>query len=83
MVNIIKKLLQENKKSWNKKLINDLWADRISTKKSIGMSYFQLVYGIDVVFPISLGIPVLKLLQEIEAESNDAPGRISQMIHLQ
>eukprot|EP00253_Pinus_taeda_P004841 PITA_04841 len=33
LINIIKKLLEENKKNWHKKLTNALWADRISTKK--------------------------------------------------
>eukprot|EP00253_Pinus_taeda_P016414 PITA_16414 len=30
LVNIIKKLLEINKKSWHKKLVNALWADRVS-----------------------------------------------------
>ena len=42
---IIKKLLQENKKDRHTKLIHALWDDRISIKKSIGTSPFQLVYG--------------------------------------
>ena len=40
LVNIIKKVLEVNKKNWHKKLINALWVDRVSTKKSIGMSPF-------------------------------------------
>jgi len=40
LVNIIKKVLEVNKKNWHKTLINALWADRVSTKKSIGMSSF-------------------------------------------
>ena len=50
LVNIIKKLLEDNKKTWNKKLVNVLWADRLTTKKSIGTSPYQLAYGMDVVF---------------------------------
>eukprot|EP00253_Pinus_taeda_P034450 PITA_34450 len=42
LINIIKKLLEENKKNWHKKLTNALWADRLSTKKSIGMSPYEL-----------------------------------------
>ena len=30
LVNIIKKLLEINKKSWHKKLVNALWADRVT-----------------------------------------------------
>ena len=60
LVRIIKKLLEENKKSWHLKLKYALWEDKISTKISIGTSHFQLVYGTNVVFPVSLGIQVLK-----------------------
>jgi hypothetical protein len=62
LIGIIKKLLTENKKSWHSKLKYAMWADRISTKRSLGTSPFQLVYGIDVVFPTQLGLPTLKLL---------------------
>ncbi len=30
LVNIIKKLLEINKKSWHKRVVNALWADRVS-----------------------------------------------------
>jgi ribonuclease HI len=83
LVNIIKKTLQENKKSWHDKLVFALWADRLTTKRSIGMSPYQLVYGTEAVFPTSLGVPVMKLLQEMQAEPNDSQRRINQMIHLQ
>jgi len=33
LVNIIKKLLEIDKKSWHKKLVNALWADWVSQKK--------------------------------------------------
>eukprot|EP00253_Pinus_taeda_P016216 PITA_16216 len=62
LVNIIKKLLEINKKSWHKRLVNALWVDRVSQKKSIGTSPFELVYGFDTVFPTSLAAPVVKLL---------------------
>jgi hypothetical protein len=83
LVNIIKKLLQDNKKSWHNKLVNALWADRLTTKRSIGMSPYQLVYGMDVVFPTSLGVPVMKILQEVQEEPNDIQRRINQTIQLQ
>jgi len=83
MVNIIKKLLEDNKKTWNKKLVNALWVDRLTIKKSVGTSPYQLVYGMEVVFPSSLGTPVMKLLQELQVEPNDIQRRINQTIHLQ
>ena len=83
LINIIKKMLEENKKNWHKKLGNSLWADRLSTKRSIGMSPYELVYGMEARFPSSLGIPTIRLLQEIQAEPNDTQRRINQTIHLQ
>ena len=76
-------MLEENKKNWHKKLINALWADRLTTKKSIGTSPYELVYGIEAVFPSSLGVPVMKLLQEAQVEPNDIQRRINQTINLQ
>lgn len=72
LMRIIKKLLQHNKKAWHSKLIHALWADRISIKKSIGTSPFQLVYGVDAIFPSSLHLPVRRLLQEEEAKADPA-----------
>eukprot|EP00253_Pinus_taeda_P029712 PITA_29712 len=57
--------------------------DRLSTKKSIGMSPYELVYGMEAKFLSSLGIPTVKLLQEIQAEPNDMQRRVNQTIHLQ
>ena len=46
------------------------------------MSPFQLVYGVEVIFPASLGMPVLKLLQEEQDEPNHVQRRINQIIEL-
>ena len=83
LVNIIKKLLEDNKKSWHTNLVHALWADRLNLKKSIGMSPYQLVYGTNAIFPTSLGVPVMKLIQEVQSEDNDMIRRINQTIHLQ
>jgi hypothetical protein len=83
LVNIIIKTLQENKKSCHNKLVFVLWDDRLTTKRSIGMSLYQLVYGTEAIFPTSLGVPIMKLLQYVQTEPNDSQRRINQMIHLQ
>jgi len=70
LVNIIKKVLETNKKCWHKKLVNALWADRVSQSKSIGMSPFEIVYGIDTVFLTSLTVPIVKLLQEASSKED-------------
>jgi transposase InsO family protein len=56
LTRIIKKLLQDNKKAWHKKLIYALWADRITTKNSISTSPFQIVYVRGGSFPHLVGI---------------------------
>ena len=59
-----------------------LWVDRITVKQAIGTSPFQLVYGTDAVFPVQLGIPVMKFLQNSQEETNDMKRRIYEMIEL-
>lgn len=80
LVNIIKKLLEINNKSWNKRLVHALWAYRISQKKFIP---FDLVYGVETVFPASLAAPMVKLLQEAGSEEDPMQRRLNQMIQLQ
>ena len=64
LVRIIKNLLEDNKRAWHTKLKYALWEDRISTKRAIGMSSFQLVNGVEVIFLVSLGLPIMNLSQE-------------------
>ena len=78
----MKKLLQDNKKAWNSKLVYSLWEKRVSTKKSIGTSPFQLVYGTDAIFPASLGMPIMKYIKEENSELNPTQRRINQQVEL-
>ena len=82
LMRIIKKLLEDNKRAWHTKLKYGLWDDIINTKRAIGMSPFQLVYGAEVVFLTSLGVPVMKLLHEQQDEPNHMKRRINQIIEL-
>jgi transposase InsO family protein len=77
LINIIKKVLGEKKKSWHVHLKYTLWANRIGTKKSIGISPFQMVYGTDVVLPINLPLLVMKLWQDHKEEPNHLTRRIN------
>ena len=60
-----------------------LWANKITIKKEIGTSPFQLVYGIDVVFLVQLGILVMKFIQDSQEEPSDIQRRIYALIELQ
>ena len=60
-----------------------LWVDRVTTKKSIGTSPFQLVYGVDAIFPIRLSFLVINLMQDIKEEPNEVNRRMLQIVQLQ
>ena len=47
------------------------------------MSPFELMYGVDALFPTSLAALVVKLLQEADSEDDPMQRRLNQMIHLQ
>jgi hypothetical protein len=83
LMTIVKKVLTENKKASHIHLKYALWANRIGTKKSIGMSPFQLVYGTNVILPINLSLSVMKLWQDGNEEPNDVTRRINQIIEVQ
>ena len=77
LVNIIKKVLDENKRSWHVHLKYALWANRISTKRSIDISPFQMVYGTEAILPINLALLVMKLWQDQNEEPNNVTRRIN------
>jgi hypothetical protein len=76
-------VLTKNKKAWHIHLKYALWENRIGTKKSIGMSLFQSVYGTNVVLPISLVLPVMKLWKDANEYPNNVTRRINQIIEVQ
>ena len=47
------------------------------------MSPFQLIYGTNVVLPINISLPLMKLLQDANEETNDVKRRIIQIIEVQ
>jgi hypothetical protein len=76
-------LLEDNKRAWDSKLKFALWADRVTTKKSLGTSPFQLVYGAEAVFPTQLALPVAKFFQDYEGEPDHMIRRIHQIVEAQ
>jgi transposase InsO family protein len=83
LIKLIKRLLEDNKKAWDSKLKFALWADRVTTKRSIGTTPFQLVYGTKVVFPSQLALPVAKFFQDYQGEPDDMIRRIHQLVEVQ
>jgi transposase InsO family protein len=53
------------KSNWNLMLYSTLWDYRASVKTTTSFSPFQLIYELEVVFPIEFQIPSLKLVVEL------------------
>jgi hypothetical protein len=83
LITIIEKVLRKKKRSWHVHLKYALWAHQIGTKKSIGICPFQMVYMTDVVLPINLVLPVMKLWKDEKEETNHVTRRINQLIEVQ
>jgi hypothetical protein len=76
-------MLSQNKKEWDSQLKYAFWVDIVRIKRSIGNYPFQLVYRLEDIFPIQLSLPVMKLLQDEEAKSNDMQRIINQLTKVQ
>jgi hypothetical protein len=73
-MNIIKKVVGENKKAWNRKIKDSLWADRITTNTSIGKTPFELVYGLESKLPMNIQITILYFVQQYTTEEETIQG---------
>ncbi|KAH9318836.1 hypothetical protein KI387_020605 [Taxus chinensis] len=73
LVAIIRKLVNESQRNWHKKLYDALWVDKITPKRAIGMYPFQVVYGVEAQFSVTMELPALHLMKAIEDTSfNDS-----------
>ena len=79
---IVKKIIGDNKKSWDSKIKFALWADRITKKSATGKSPFELVYSMSVTLPIHLKLPVYQVLQESGSNQDDYQSRIHELVEL-
>lgn len=64
----MKKLIDEKGKYWHKKFYEAVWADKTSPKRAIGMTPFELVYGVEAQLSLPLELATLNLQKEIENE---------------
>jgi hypothetical protein len=62
---ILQQTINSAKSNWHLMLYSALWAYRTSVKTATGFSHFQLVYGMEAVFPIECQIPSLKLAVQL------------------
>ena len=80
LVRIIRKLLADNKRNLDTQLFYALWVDKVSNKRSIISSHFQIVYRAEAVIPVQLALPVMKFIQDEIDEPNSIQRRMLQLI---
>jgi hypothetical protein len=82
IMNIVKKTIGENKKSWGRKIKYALWADSTTTNTFTGRTPFELVYGFDDRLPINIQIPVLQISQKFNINKEALQGRNDHLVEL-
>ena len=61
LINILEKMLEENPRYWHIILFETLWAYRTYKRDSTRVSPYSLTYGHDVVLPIEVVVPSLRV----------------------
>ena len=79
---LLKRMVGENKRSWDNKLKYALWADRTTVKRITDKAPFDLVYGKDCKLPINMQIPINELLQQCTSNQEAFQARIDKLVEL-
>eukprot|EP00253_Pinus_taeda_P026683 PITA_26683 len=61
LVIMIRRIIGIHRSNWHNMLFSALWPYQTSVKTSTGFTPFQLVYGLEAVFPIECEIPSLQM----------------------
>ena len=79
---ILQRTVDKNKSNWHIMLFSTLWAYRTSFKIATGFTPFQLVYGLEAIFPIECEIPSLKLVVQLLPETSTLEERLVELKRL-
>jgi hypothetical protein len=82
LMTIVKKIVGENKRSWDSKIKHALWVDRITKKEATGKSHFDLVYGLEARFPVHFKLPTYGSVEDTSTEKDAVQNRANQVIEL-
>ncbi|XP_059078135.1 uncharacterized protein LOC131876695 [Cryptomeria japonica] len=64
LLKIIIRMLGDNKKAWDSKLVLVVWADRVTIKKTTIFAPYELVYRKEARLPLNNLLPVYKFVTE-------------------
>ena len=76
---ILQRTVDKNKSNWHIMLFPTLWAYRTSVKTTTGFTPFQLLYGMEAIFPIECEIPSLKLAVQLLPETYTLEERLVEL----
>eukprot|EP00253_Pinus_taeda_P027042 PITA_27042 len=79
---ILQWTIDKNRSNWHVMLYSALWAYWTFVKTATGFTPFQLVYGMESIFPIEWEIPSLKLAIELLLETSSLEERLLHLEHL-
>lgn len=80
---ILTKTVQQNHKDWADRLLESLWAYRITWRSTTRFSSYEMVYGKKVMFPIEFQIKTFKTTTDLNLELTEAQKqRIAQLNEL-
>ncbi|XP_051132643.1 uncharacterized protein LOC127252493 [Andrographis paniculata] len=64
LIGIIKKVVEDNPRRWHEVLGEALWACRQYRNKATGCTPFHMVYGQEVILPLEITVPLLRVLKQ-------------------
>ena len=84
LVKTLKKIVEGNKRDWDRKLNSALWAYRTSYKVTTGMTPFRMTYGLEAVVPMEFMIPSLRMaVQQKLPMEKSREERIQELLNLE
>ena len=79
---MLQQTVDKNKCNWHIMLFPTLWAYRTSIKMATNFTLFQLVYGLEAIFPIECEIPSLKLAVQLLPKTSALEARLMELEQL-
>jgi hypothetical protein len=79
---ILQRTVDKNKSNWHIMLFPTLWAYRTSVKTATGFTPFQLVYGLESIFPIECEIHSLILAVQLLPKTSTLEARLVELKQL-
>lgn len=64
-------MLEEAKGKWVDELLEVLWAYWATSRPPTGVNPFALPYGMEVVIPIEIGMPIVKMVVQGQRDDNE------------